>query len=96
MSVVPDDTAVTMPFDATVATAMFDEFHAAVDVTVDVEPSASVASAVNCDDVPTVGGVPTTVTDLACGVGVPDGAVDELDELEHAYSAVINPASTVR
>ena len=65
MSVDPDINAVTMPPDATVATLLFDEDHTALDVTVAVEPSARTASEVNCDELPTDGGVPTTVTDRA-------------------------------
>ena len=87
--------AVTIPVALTMATAVLDDRHVAWDVTVDVELSTRTASAVNCDDDPIAGGVPTTVTVVTAG---PDGAegaegVDGSDE--QAHSAASKPTTAV-
>src|SRR4051812_20285464 len=57
----PRLTPVTVPSSLTVATALFDEVQVTCEAAGAVVPSLCTASAVNCVEVPTLGGVPTTI-----------------------------------
>jgi hypothetical protein len=63
ITTIPGATAVTRPLADTVAMAEFDDVHVDVLVTSCVELLDSVAVAVNCDVVPTVGEFPVTAID---------------------------------
>jgi hypothetical protein len=85
MSASPAATPVTIPALDTVAIAVFDEAHAACDVTVCVVPSDIVAVAVNCAVAPVAGAVPVTAMLLTVGEGA-----DELDSREHTAAAALS------
>ena len=78
----PSPTAVTRPDAETVATAVFDDDHVAVVVTISILPSDIVATAVYCDDAPTAGALPVTVT-----VDTTVGEVAELHALANTPNA---------
>src|SRR5436190_2245081 len=87
----PGATAVTKPLPDTVAMPAFDDVHVAELVTSSVELLASVAVAVSCDVVPTVGVLPVTL--------IADTLLGDVDEPHAAIAAVRmakSRSSTVR
>lgn len=80
ISTAPPPTPVTRPVGLTVATDSFVDRHVACDVTVDVVLSERIATAVNCDDDPIAGGVPTTFTVMTVGPDDEDVGADDDDE----------------
>ncbi|HJU44607.1 MAG TPA: hypothetical protein VJ691_17400 [Vicinamibacterales bacterium] len=85
--------AVTIPALVTVATAVFDERHVACDVTAWVDPSGNSATAVNCEDVPIGGGVPTTVTRATVAPGAVGEPGDRSDEQPAQNIVMARPTS---
>jgi len=78
ITAVPLAMDVTAPVEETVATAVFEDVHAEVDVTSCDVPLASMAVAVNCVVKPTAGAVPatTTVETAVAEVGDPQATTD--------------------
>ena len=82
----PADTLVTTPVADTVASLVFDDCHAAVDVTSCRVPSVIVAVAVNCEDAPTAGAAPVMAMELT--------VEGEVFDFEHARDDTASPTIT--
>jgi hypothetical protein len=84
---VPSAIAVTRPLAETVAMSGFEEVQLAVVVTFSVVPFDMFATAAYCDDEPTAGAAPLTVT-----VDTVDGAVAEPQALASTQSPIATSA----
>jgi len=82
---VPSAIAVTTPPTETVAMSEFDDVHVAVVVTFSLVPFDMFATAAYCDDEPTAGAAPVTVT-----VDTTEGAVAD----PHAVARTQSPIAT--
>ena len=79
--------AVTRPPDETVATSGLDDVHVAVVVTTSVVPLDRLATAAYCDDVPTAGAAPVTVTEETT-----DGDVAVPHAFARAHAPIVTTA----